>query len=58
MHHSIGKTQSADWLLLPGRPLSFSHLKYNRHIYSKLGVDDRTAAVTTALEKGIITLDW
>ena len=26
------------------------------HIYSKLGVDDRTAAVTTALEKGIITL--
>jgi DNA-binding NarL/FixJ family response regulator len=27
------------------------------HIYGKLGVDDRTAAVTTALEKGIITLD-
>jgi DNA-binding NarL/FixJ family response regulator len=26
------------------------------HIYSKLGVADRTAAVTTALEKGIITL--
>ena len=26
------------------------------HIYAKLGVDDRTAAVTTALEKGIITL--
>jgi DNA-binding NarL/FixJ family response regulator len=26
------------------------------HIYSKLGVDDRTAAVTTAIEKGIITL--
>ncbi len=26
------------------------------HIYSKLGVDDRTSAVTTALEKGIITL--
>lgn len=26
------------------------------HIYNKLGVDDRTAAVTTALEKGIITL--
>jgi DNA-binding NarL/FixJ family response regulator len=26
------------------------------HIYTKLGVDDRTAAVTTALEKGIITL--
>ncbi len=26
------------------------------HIYSKLGVDDRTAAVTTALEKGIMTL--
>lgn len=26
------------------------------HIYGKLGVDDRTAAVTTALEKGIITL--
>jgi DNA-binding NarL/FixJ family response regulator len=28
------------------------------HIYGKLGVDDRTAAVTTALEKRIITLDW
>jgi DNA-binding NarL/FixJ family response regulator len=27
------------------------------HIYGKLGVDGRTAAVTTALEKGIITLD-
>ncbi len=27
------------------------------HIFNKLGVDDRTAAVTTALEKGIITLD-
>jgi DNA-binding NarL/FixJ family response regulator len=27
------------------------------HIYNKLGVDDRTAAVTTALEKRIITLD-
>jgi DNA-binding NarL/FixJ family response regulator len=26
------------------------------HIYNKLGVGDRTAAVTTALEKGIITL--
>lgn len=26
------------------------------HIYNKLGVDDRTAAVTTALERGIITL--
>jgi len=26
------------------------------HIYNKLGVDDRTAAVTTALEKGNITL--
>jgi DNA-binding NarL/FixJ family response regulator len=26
------------------------------HIYGKLGVDDRTVAVTTALEKGIITL--
>ena len=26
------------------------------HIYNKLGVDDRTAAVTTALEKGMITL--
>lgn len=26
------------------------------HIYNKLGVDDRTSAVTTALEKGIITL--
>ncbi len=27
------------------------------HIYGKLGVDDRTAAVTTALEQGIIALD-
>lgn len=27
------------------------------HIYSKLGVNDRTAAVTTALERGIIRLD-
>jgi DNA-binding NarL/FixJ family response regulator len=26
------------------------------HIYGKLGVDDRTAAVTTALEKGIMVL--
>jgi DNA-binding NarL/FixJ family response regulator len=26
------------------------------HIYGKLGVDDRTAAVTTALGKGIITI--
>ena len=26
------------------------------HIYNKLGVTDRTSAVTTALEKGIITL--
>ena len=26
------------------------------HIYNKLGVSDRTAAVTTALERGIITL--
>lgn len=26
------------------------------HIFNKLGVDDRTAAVTTALEKGIINL--
>ena len=26
------------------------------HTYNKLGVDDRTAAVTTALEKGIISL--
>jgi len=26
------------------------------HIYSKLGVDDRTAATTTAIERGIITL--
>lgn len=26
------------------------------HIYGKLGVDDRTAAVTIALERGIITL--
>lgn len=27
------------------------------HIYGKLGVADRTAAVTTALEKGVITLE-
>lgn len=27
------------------------------HIYGKLGVDDRTAAVTTALERGIISLE-
>lgn len=27
------------------------------HIFGKLGVDDRTAAVTTALERGIIRLD-
>lgn len=27
------------------------------HIYDKLGVNDRTAAVTTALERGIIRLD-
>jgi DNA-binding NarL/FixJ family response regulator len=27
------------------------------HIYAKLGVNDRTAAVTTALERGIIRLD-
>ncbi|MFN2136257.1 MAG: response regulator transcription factor [Candidatus Promineifilaceae bacterium] len=27
------------------------------HIYDKLGVSDRTSAVTTALERGIITLD-
>ena len=26
------------------------------HIYAKLGVDDRTAAVTVALERRIITL--
>jgi len=26
------------------------------HIYNKLGVDDRTAAVTTAIERKIITL--
>jgi DNA-binding NarL/FixJ family response regulator len=30
-----------------------SHLN---HIYRKLEVDDRTAAVTVALERGIITL--
>lgn len=27
------------------------------HIYAKLGVNDRTAAVTTGLERGIIRLD-
>jgi ATP/maltotriose-dependent transcriptional regulator MalT len=26
------------------------------HIYNKLGVDDRTAATTTAIEKGIIII--
>jgi DNA-binding CsgD family transcriptional regulator len=26
------------------------------HIYRKLGVSDRTAAVTTALERGVIRL--
>ena len=26
------------------------------HIYAKLGVDDRTSAVTTALSRGTITL--
>ena len=31
-----------------------SHLS---HIFGKLGVDDRTAAVTAALEKGIIQLE-
>ena len=31
-----------------------SHLM---HIYDKLGVTDRTAAVTTAIEKGVIRLD-
>ena len=30
-----------------------SHLA---HIYTKLGVDDRTAAVTVALERGMIRL--
>ena len=27
------------------------------HIFAKLGVDDRTAAVTEALDRGIIRLD-
>jgi DNA-binding NarL/FixJ family response regulator len=27
------------------------------HVFAKLGVDDRTAAVTVALERGIIRLD-
>jgi DNA-binding NarL/FixJ family response regulator len=27
------------------------------HIFAKLGVEDRTAAVTAALERGIIRLD-
>jgi DNA-binding NarL/FixJ family response regulator len=27
------------------------------HIFAKMGVDDRTAAVTAALERGIIRLD-
>jgi DNA-binding NarL/FixJ family response regulator len=27
------------------------------HIFNKLGVDDRTAAVTTALKRGIIRLE-
>lgn len=29
---------------------------YLLHIYTKLGVDDRTAAVTTAVARGIIRL--
>lgn len=28
------------------------------HVFSKLGVADRTAAVTTALRRGIIRLEW
>lgn len=42
-----------------GRKLHISTATVKTHlvrIFSKLGVDDRTAAVTTALEKGIITL--
>ena len=27
------------------------------HIFAKLGVDDRTAAVTVALERGVLRLD-
>lgn len=27
------------------------------HIFAKLGVDDRTAAVTAAIEKGILRLE-
>jgi DNA-binding NarL/FixJ family response regulator len=27
------------------------------HTYTKLGVDDRTAAVTTALQRGLISLE-
>jgi ATP/maltotriose-dependent transcriptional regulator MalT len=27
------------------------------HIFAKLGVDDRTAAVTAAMERGILRLD-
>jgi ATP/maltotriose-dependent transcriptional regulator MalT len=42
-----------------GKSLHLSTATVKTHlirIYGKLGVDDRTAAVTTALEKGIITL--
>jgi DNA-binding NarL/FixJ family response regulator len=43
-----------------GKSLSISVATVKTHlirIYGKLGVDDRTAAVTTALEQRIITLD-
>jgi len=43
-----------------GESLSVSVATVKTHlirIYGKLGVDDRTAAVTTALEQGIITLN-
>ncbi|MPZ53566.1 MAG: hypothetical protein GEU79_12675, partial [Acidimicrobiia bacterium] len=43
-----------------GRSLHISEATVHTHllhIFAKLGVHDRTAAVTTALERGIIRLD-
>ncbi len=45
---------------LIGRDLSISEATVKTHllhIFAKLGVDDRTAAVTTAVERGIIRLE-
>ena len=47
-NHDIGKTLHISTATVK------THLI---HVYNKLGVTDRTSAVTTALEKGIITLE-